>query len=120
MRRVKVSYAPRTLCTPGVVLGIDGAAALALYSKMKRVCRPQGSYLFKQGAECGDGMLIIVKGVVGCYAEDDMTLMSRAVKTTKSMPFGPGGAIVATQDWPPQISAPPSPISASRTGVLPA
>ena len=97
--------------------GIDNAAATALYSKMKRVCRPEGSVIFKQGAECGDGMMIIVRGVIGCYAEDDMSLLYRAVKPAKSMPFGPTGPVLATSDWLPQLSQPPSPISASRTGV---
>jgi hypothetical protein len=61
-------------------VGLDGDAAMSLFQKMRRETVPEGTTIFKQGANTEDGMLVILKGSVGVFASPDLTIVPRATQ----------------------------------------
>jgi hypothetical protein len=53
---------------------------MSLFQKMRREVVPEGTTIFKQGANTDDGMLVILKGSVGVFATPDLTIVPRATQ----------------------------------------
>jgi CRP-like cAMP-binding protein len=83
---------------------------------MQTVRVAKGSFIFEQGASALDGMYLILDGNVGLYAEDDPALLNRSAKYVKvsALPTDRHGLVHATTEWPPDLSAPPSPAMSAR------